>query len=78
MMNMVEFMLLLLYMRARRLCVIVPCASPPADQRPVRRTGAENRWWGRWSAPRGASLGGPYGAAKAHCCVAVDESRNSL
>eukprot|EP00964_Phaeocystis_antarctica_P082297 scaffold51597_cov60-Phaeocystis_antarctica.AAC.3 len=29
-------------------------------------------------APRGASLGGPYGAAKAHCCVAVDESRSSL
>ena len=27
---------------------------------------------------RGASLGGPYGAAKAHCCVAVDESRSSL
>ena len=23
-------------------------------------------------------LGGPYGAAKAHCCVAVDESRSSL
>ena len=22
-----------------------------------------------------ASLGGPYGAAKAHCCVAVGESR---
>ena len=78
MMNMVEFMLLLLYMRARRLCVIVPCASPPADQRPVWRTGAENRWWGRWSAPRGASLGGPYGAAKAHCCVAADEPRCSL
>eukprot|EP00964_Phaeocystis_antarctica_P047246 scaffold27328_cov67-Phaeocystis_antarctica.AAC.1 len=27
---------------------------------------------------RGASLGGPYGAAKAHGCVAVDESRSSL
>eukprot|EP00964_Phaeocystis_antarctica_P056568 scaffold33375_cov53-Phaeocystis_antarctica.AAC.3 len=27
---------------------------------------------------RRASLGGPYGAAKAHCCVAVDESRSSL
>ena len=27
---------------------------------------------------RGASLGGPYGAAKAHCCVAVDESRSRL
>ena len=27
---------------------------------------------------RGALLGGPYGAAKAHCCVAVDESRSSL
>ena len=28
---------------------------------------------------RGASLGGPYGAAvKAHACVAVDESRSSL
>eukprot|EP00964_Phaeocystis_antarctica_P145685 scaffold111797_cov61-Phaeocystis_antarctica.AAC.1 len=26
----------------------------------------------------GASLGGPCGAAKAHCCVAVDESRSSL
>ena len=24
------------------------------------------------------SMGGPYGAAKAHCCVAVDESRSSL
>ena len=23
-------------------------------------------------------MGGPYGAAKAHCCVAVDESRSSL
>ena len=27
---------------------------------------------------RGGSLGGPYGAAKAHCCVAADESRSSL
>eukprot|EP00964_Phaeocystis_antarctica_P115851 scaffold79843_cov80-Phaeocystis_antarctica.AAC.3 len=27
---------------------------------------------------RGPSLGGPYGAAKAHCCVAVDESRRGL
>ena len=26
---------------------------------------------------RGASLGGPYGAAKAHCCVAVDEWRST-
>ena len=26
----------------------------------------------------GASLGGPCGAAKAHCCVAVDVSRSSL
>ena len=27
---------------------------------------------------RGGSLGGPYGAAKAHCYVDVDESRSSL
>ena len=26
----------------------------------------------------GASLGGPYAAAKAHCCVAADVSRSSL
>ena len=28
-----------------------------------------------WVGPR--SLGGPYGAAKAHCCVAVDEPRST-
>ena len=33
---------------------------------------------GRRQCVGGASLGGPYGAAKAHCCVAVDESRSSL
>ena len=40
---------------------------------------SKKKWLGRWLVgARGASLGGPYGAANAHCCVAVDESRSSL
>eukprot|EP00964_Phaeocystis_antarctica_P073854 scaffold45361_cov59-Phaeocystis_antarctica.AAC.4 len=49
----------------------------PSQRMRAVLTGVENMV-GEVVGARGASLGGPYGAAKAHCCVAVDESRSSL